>query len=231
MTSTRVRRALLPAAVLLLAGTTGCAASGLHPGLAARVGSESLSRSSADRLTRDVCTSVKQTARGTPTTYANSTLTTSVVQSWVQRAMAHQLAQQYDVSPSAAYDKTVDQANLQLATLDDGLRAAVIDTYTATPYFVDVLTTIGRDRLVKQGTASPTSTASLDAGIDVAQDWEQTHPIVTAPGIPDLTLGDSSFAQTSTDTSVPVSSFAKAASAATPSQSYLASLPADQVCR
>ena len=178
MTGTRTR--LAGFVLLALATLSGCG--GLHPNIAAQAGDQSISDAEVDQLAQDLCTTVKSQAEAMG--YARSALLQTVVQSFVMRAMADQMADEYGVTSTAAYDGQVEQAKTQLAKSDPDVLARVLDTYTATQYFIDILTSIGAQQLEASGTTKPSPNESLVKGIDLAQEWEADNEIQIDPLIP-----------------------------------------------
>ncbi len=224
----RTRTRLAALALLALGALSGCG--GLHPGVAAEAGSQSITDSEVDSLAQDVCRTLKSDPRLIGSGFARSTLLQSVVQSFVMRAIADQMADEYDVTASASYDKVVEQTKLQFGSLDPEVRARVLDTWTASSFFTDILTSIGEKELKAAGTTAPQSDASLKKGIDLAQEWEADNGIQIDPRFPDITLADDSFTRTDDETAYAVSELAKQASAQPPDAAWIKSLPPRQRC-
>jgi hypothetical protein len=228
----RTRTGLAALALLALGTLSGCG--GLHPGIAAEAGGQSITDTDVDKLAQDVCTTLQSNKRLIGTGYARSTLLQSVVQSFVMRAMADQMAEQYDVTSSENYDSVVEQTKLQFGTLDPALRARIMDTWTASQYFLDILGSIGRKELEAAGTDVPDTTEgdqqALQKGISLAQDWEAANGVQINPRFPDISLADDSFTRTDDQTAYSVSDLAKQAAAAPPDADWIQSLPPSQRC-
>jgi hypothetical protein len=224
----RTRTGLAALALLALGALSGC--SGLHPGIAAEAGDQSITDTEVDSLAHDVCATLQSDPRLIGTGYARSTLLQSVVQSFVMRSMAGQMAEDYGVSSTDTYDQAVEQTKLQFATVDPKLRAHVLDTFTASAYFLDILKGIGEQQLKAGGVSAPSDNDSLVKGIALAQKWEADNGVQIDPRFPDITLADDSFTHTNDETAYDVSDFAKQASAATPDPDWIKSLPQTQRC-
>ncbi len=229
MTRTRTRLAAQAVtAVFALGALAGC--SGLHPGVAAEVGDRTISGTRVDELAGDVCTTLKSDPRLLGDGYARSTLLQYVVQGFVMRSIAEQMAQEYGVSNTTGYASAVDQIRTQFASLDPDLLDQVLDTWSASDYFVDIVTEIGKQELVKGGTATPAAQDSTAKGIELAQAWEADHDIAIDPRFPDLTLTDTNFQRTADHTAFAVSEMAKQAAADQPDAAWVKSLPPAQRC-
>ena len=228
----RTRTGLAALALLTLGLLSGCG--GLHPGIAAEAGNQSITDSDVDKLAQDVCTTLKSDQRLIGTGFARSTLLQSVVQSFVMRAMAEQMADEYAVTSSPQYDSVVEQTKLQFGSLDPALRDRIMDTWTASQYFLDILSTIGRKELEAAGTDVPATDAgdqqALQKGIALAQAWEADNGVQIDPRFPDITLADDSFTRTDDETAYAVSDLAKQAAAQPPDAAWIQSLPASQRC-
>jgi hypothetical protein len=234
VTSTRTRLAAL--VLLALATLTGC--SGLHPGVAAEVGDQSITDTEVDGLAQDLCTTI-QSQEGAAAS-ARSSLLQYVVQSFVMRAIADQMADDSGVAPTDGYDAAVKQTKDSLAQIpktDPEVNAHILDTLTAPQYFQDILGLVGAKDLTASGTASPSPQDSLNRGIALAQKWEADNGIQIDPRFPDLSLGKDRFTQTEDETAYAVSDIAKQASTEMAKQgsqdvdqAWVESLPASQKC-
>jgi hypothetical protein len=225
---TRTRTGLATLSLLALVVLSGC--TGLHPGIAAEAGDQSITDTEVDNLAQDVCTTLQSDPRLIGTGYARSTLLQSVVQSFVMRSMAGQMAEQYGVTSTDTYNQAVEQTKLQFATLDPEVRARILDTWTASAYFTDILTSIGDKELKAGGVAAPSAKDSLTKGIALAQAWEADNGIQIDPRFPDISLADNSFTHTNDETAYDVSDLAKQASAQPPTAEWIKSLPPSQRC-
>jgi len=227
VTRTRIRLA----ALTLLAAVTLSGCGDLHPGIAARVGDESITESEVDSIARDVCTAFQSDDRLLQEGgYARSQVLQSVVQSFVMRAMATQLSEQYDVTPTSSYADAVSKTKLTFATLDDDVRTHILDTWTGYAYFVDVVREVGKKKLRAEGVAAPTSNDALSKGIELAQVWEEEHGVEIDPRFPSLSLSNQDFTRTHDQTAYPVSEIAKQSVADQPTAEFISSLPPSQRC-
>ena len=80
--------------------------------VAVEAGDQSISDAEVDQLAQDVCTALQAQPEAIGDGYARSTLLQSVVQSFVMRAMADQMADDYGVSATDGYDEVVEQTKL-----------------------------------------------------------------------------------------------------------------------
>src|SRR5262245_3512787 len=225
---TRTRTRLAALAAVAVVALSGCAS--LHPGVAIEVGDQSISNPDIDSLSRDLCTTLKSDQRLIQGGFATSSVLASTAQSWVLRSVASQMAEQYDVVPTASYNQAVDQTRLQFATLDPDLLDRVIDTWTGTAYFVSILTAVGAKELEAAGQSNPSDDESLTKGIELAQAWEDDHGITLAPRFPAMTISDTHITTTRDETSYALSDFAKQAAADQPDAAYVKALPPSQRC-
>ncbi len=224
----RTRTRLAALALISLGALSGCG--GLQPGAAVIAGDSSISNAEVDSLSRDLCTALKSDEALIGEGYPRSRLLQSVVQSFLMRSIADQMAEQYDVTATDAYVKVVEQTRQQFSAVDPAVLDRMIDSWVATNYFVDVLGVIGDKQLTEEGVVAPDSSAAVAKGIELAQVWEKENGVTISPRFPTLTLGDTEFTQTLDNTAFPVSDFAKEASADEPSAEWVASLPASQRC-
>ena len=119
----RVQRCLpvLAASVVLLTGC-GVAQTQFHPGIAARVGDDTITTKHVDEVTADYCTAVEKVSKGQtksadqspqPLRYLSHEFATDLI---IKSAVS-QLADQYDVTPTSAYNGNLSTLKPQLVTL------------------------------------------------------------------------------------------------------------------
>jgi len=232
VTRTRSRLAALSTiALLALPALSGCGQNPIHPGAAAVVGDQTLSGSDLNAISRDLCTVLKSDQQSIGSGYPRSALMASVVQAFMLRAVADQLAEEYDVTPDKSYKSSADQIELRFGQADPDALANAMDTFTSTAYFVAVARAAGELELKESGNANPTQDESLTKGIALAQTWQDDHDIDVSPRFPAMKIGDQSIETVRDDTSYAVSDFAKQAAAEQPDKTFVDTLPPSQVCR
>ncbi len=145
--------AVAAGALLLL---TGCA--DVHPGVAAKVGDDTITMATVDQAADDLCTGLRpQLGTGqTPASVTMGRLRSNIVQTMVTRQVAEQVAADLDVSTGPSYDDAVNSAKTSVANLPAEVRQTLIDLQTAGPYVTDVLTAAAKKQLAAAGNTSPT---------------------------------------------------------------------------
>jgi hypothetical protein len=227
----RLQRCLpvLAASVVLLGGC-GVAGTELHPGVAAQVGDDSVSVKHVDQVTDDACQGLEKLDEGgsnpsTPTPLG--ALARQVTTTLVERMVAEQLAQDYDVTTTADYKTNLAQAEAQLSTLSGDQADAVQEVVEAQAYAQDVLVQIGAAALEKQGQDDSAPQDQYDEGLKIADAWADDHDVDINPKYA-LELGTEG--PVDTGLSWAVSKNATEGQAAEPAADYVASLPDDLVC-
>jgi hypothetical protein len=174
---------VLATSVVLLTGC-GVAGTGFHPGIAAEVGDDTITTKHVDQVTDDYCTAVEKVSEGQseeqqaqPMGY----LTHEFANDLIIGSAAKQLAESYDVEPSADYTSGLAQLEPQLDELSDQQHDAVVEILGARAYAQDVLTTIGGIELGKQDNDSATDQDKYAAGMDVLNTWIADHDVVVNP--------------------------------------------------
>src|SRR4051794_23638873 len=130
------------AAVLL----TGCGAvPDLNPGVAVRVGDDTVTTRDVADLAADYCDAAASqlTGQALPRHYLNS----RVAGSLAVRSAADQLMDDRGVTVDASYDAAVKQAEGQLASLKPAERAAIVSVQGSEIYVTAAETAVGRDEL------------------------------------------------------------------------------------
>lgn len=141
---TRIRLiALASASILLL---TGCGSvPAFNPGVAARVGDETISVNEVDDVSTSFCTYVEgQLQQGQ--VLAGHYLRGQVAGALALRAAVDQFADEQGVSAADDYATAVDQAKEQLGSLPDDQVQAVIDVQGVTLYLQAVEKSVGEEQ-------------------------------------------------------------------------------------
>ncbi len=156
--------------------------------------------------------------------------------------MADQMADDYGVTSTNAYDDVVEQTKqglAQIPELDPEIQSHVLDTATSSDYFQDILASVGAKDLTASGTAKPSPNDSLRRGLALAAEWEEDNGIEIDPRFPDISiLADQGPTYTPDETAFDVSDLAKQASAEmakqttteAPDPAWVESLPPSQQC-
>lgn len=200
-TTARTRLAVVAAAGLLLAGCSG----GPHPSAAAVVGDQTVSMTDVDAGSQAFCDYVKgQLPAGQ--SVPMSTLRLVTVQALATRAQADQVADEYDVTPSAQYRTAYQTASTQIGLVDGDLVDTLAPIVTAGDYYNSIAAAIGSKQLAAAGHPDASYSDQVAAGGTLLEDWKSAHDFVLAPVFD--TSAD--FAYESGGLSVPVSDSAKA---------------------
>jgi peptidyl-prolyl cis-trans isomerase SurA len=224
-------RALPVLSVVLLAGC-GVAGTEFHPGVAAQVGDDTITTKHVDQVTADYCAGVQAVlkAEGQDANLQprpGRTLTQSLANDLVTRSAVEQLAEDYDVEPTATFKSGLAQLDTVLVKLDDDQRDAVIEYVSAAPFAQDLLTTIGGVELSKNGGGETSDDDKYAAGQDLLKTWIAEHDVEVNPKY-GLDVGTGS--PVDTDLSYPLSSTAKDGLSPDASTNYAAALPDSQFC-
>jgi hypothetical protein len=228
---TRTRTRLAALSLLALVALSGCGQSPLHPGAAAVVGDETLSSSDLNSISQDLCSVLKTDPQSIGKGYPRSQLMQSAVQAFMLKAIADQMVDQYDVTPDKAYKSTAEKARQHFTQADPDALENTMDIFTSTDYFLAVAGAAGKQALEAAGTHNPSDNESVGKGIQLAQQWQKDNEIQVSPRFSSVTISDKGLNAVRDDTSYAVSDYAKLSSAEKPDDTYVASLPAAQVCR
>lgn len=227
----------LPVVPLVLLAGCGLAGTEFHPGVAAQVGDETITTRHVDEVTTNYCTAIEKITKGAPNANAQATpiryFSYEFASALVDKAAAEQLAEDYDVEPTAAYKTGLAQLEPQLADLDEDQKDAVREAISATgaqglsSYTDDVLTQIGEIELRNQGKDDATADEQLETGRTLLQTWLDDHDVEVNPKY-GVELGTDG--QVDTDLSYAVGDTAKGGLQAQADPGYTAGLPAHLVC-
>jgi hypothetical protein len=226
-----MRRALPVLPLVLLAGC-GVAGAQFHPGVAADVGDQTITTRHVDQVTDDYCKALEVVNKGQqqaadserPMRYLSNIFATTLV----TQAAAEQLADEYGVQPSPAYETSLNQLEPELKNLSDSEKDAVREVVAAQAYNQDVLTQIGEISLKKQGNTSATTDDQYAEGQKLLDKWMSDHDVTVNPKYSIDFQGKANPADT--DVSYPLGAAAKGGMEATPSPAYTDALPPNQVC-
>ena len=226
MSKTRLMTAAPTWLIVGVAGLllTGCGSA--TPGVAAKVGDETLTVQEIDTATSHYCTSVgDQLESPVPMSFVRQ----YVVQLLTLRSQADQIAEEYGVTAGSSYENDVAQRQGTAGTMPEEVRDDYI-TLTSTPaYAQDIVDQIGAIVLEDQGVADPTTDQVTQAGLDVFNQWPDANGVDIDPRY-GLASVDGALTPVDTNTSVAVGDTAKSGLADTPDPEFAETLPATHRC-
>ena len=226
----RMLRALPVVPVALLAGC-GVAGTQFNPGLAARVGDETITTRHVDQVTDDYCTALGTLNEGAqqqgPQEAPYRYMAHEFANALVNQAAAEQLAEEYDVTPTDAYHEDVESIEPIISRLPEDQQDAVREVYSAGVYTDDVLTQIGEQVLADEGQEDATAEDQRAAGLERLQEWADDNDVEVNPRY-GIEFG--TFPQVDTDLSYAASDDAKRALSEELDPAYTSSLPERLVC-
>ena len=169
MTS-RLTRAI---AVLVALGSVGLlsACAGAQPGVAARVGDETVSVNEVNRLTRGFCDAARRDFQGQGQVYPMSVIATVILEAMTMNLVVDQLAEDYGVETSQAFRQSQADREQNLAVLSEDQAEAAALVQSSSLYRDDVLTQIGRQQLLDEGVSEPSLDDALARGNDILTSW------------------------------------------------------------
>ncbi len=214
-------------ALCAVGALTGCA--GVQPGVAATVGEETIRVSELNRITDGYCRAFERQLKGEGNALTMEFLSSNILHRLVLSAATRQLAEDYGVEPSSAYANTLATQEQTAAVLEPEAAEARVTVDASGAYVNDILTSIGRQLLVDDGIAEPSTEESLARGEDVLTVWlaENEPEVDPQYGLEVLDL-QPTFVDNST--SIAVSDKALAGSPGEPDPEYAGTLPDSQRC-
>lgn len=204
MRPTNVVAALALSTVGLL---TGCA--GLQPGVAARVGDESIMVSEVNTLADGYCRAYERQLEGQGTVVPMEVVVENLVQTLTLTAVARQMAEEYGVTASAAYAESLAQLEQASEALEPEAAEAKVAVESGGSYVNDILESIGRQSLTADGTAEPSSEEAVARGLELRSEWLAENETEIDPQYA-VELGETQPEFVDTTTSVAVSDLSRA---------------------
>ena len=226
MSKTRLMTAAPTWLTVALAGLllTGCGSAA--PGIAAKVGDQTLTVKDIDSATSHYCTSVgDQLESPVPMSFVRQ----YVVQLLTLRSQADQIADDYGVTAGSAYENDVAQRLGTASTMPEDVREDYIELTSTPAYAQDIVDQIGAKILEDQGIADPTADQITQAGLDVFNKWPDANGIDIDPRY-GLASVDGILKPVDTNTSVAVGDTAKSGLADTPDPEFAGTLPTTHRC-
>ena len=202
---------------------TGCGSA--SPGVAVKVGDEEISTRHVDEVTSNYCTAVGELESAVPMGFVRQ----YVVQLLTLRSQASQIADEYGVEPGSTYYDDVAQRQTAAAAQPEEVRDDFVELASTSAYAQDILDQVGRIVLEEQGVTEPTAEQTTQAGIDVFNQWPNTHDLEIDPRF-GLRNVDGVLSAVDTNTSVAVGETAKAGLATEPDSAFARSLPLTHRC-
>lgn len=221
---------LLPAlavglSALLLSGCAGSAS----PGVAAKVGDETISVSRVDEASGHLCTALSDQFEGAGQVVPLGVIRQGVVQLLALASEAEQIAEEYGVTPSSTYERDVAERTSAASVMPEEVRADYIEVMSTQALASDILDQVGRAKLAAEGFTEPTVEQITQAGTDVFTVWPDANGIEVDPKY-GVKLSDGQLVPTDTNVSFAYSDQAKAGLEAEPEAAYVNSLPSNQRC-
>jgi len=217
--------ALVAAAAALTLSGCGQAS----PGVASKVGDQTVSTSDVNRLTSGYCAAFADQFKAQGQIYPLRYVRAYVAGQMTLKAAAEQLAADNGVTEPAGYTDSVKQLEQQLAGLPESDRANVMAVESAGAYVQAVETEVGGKLLVAEGKVGSDDQAKLNRGKEALDVWLADHPADVNPRY-GIQIADADFAEVETGTSYPLSPDAVDANKSQPDQAYAATLPSSQRC-
>ena len=225
MSKTRLMTAAPPWAVVALAGLLLAGCGSATPGVAVTVGDEQISNRQVNDVTANYCTAVGELESAVPMSFVRQ----YVVQLLTLRSQTSQIADDYGVEPGATYYNDVAQRQETASTKPEEVQDDFVELASTSAYAQDILDQVGAIVLEDQGVTDPTSEQTTQAGIDVFNQWPNTHELEVDPRY-GLRSVDGVLSPVDTSTSVAVGDTAKAGAATEPDPAFAATLPVNHRC-
>ena len=225
MSKTRLMTAAPSGVMVALAGLLLAGCGSATPGVAVTVGDEQISNRHVDDVTANYCTAVGKLESAVPMSFVRQ----YVVQLLTLRSQTSQIADDYGVEPGTTYYNDVAQRQDTASTKPEEVQDDFVELASTSAYAQDILDQVGAIVLEDQGVTDPTSEQTTQAGIDVFNQWPNTHELEVDPRY-GLRSVDGVLSPVDTSTSVAVGDTAKAGAATEPDPAFAATLPVNHRC-
>jgi len=218
-------------AVLTALTLSGCGEAG--PGVAAKVGDETVTVSDVDRLTDGYCKALEPQITAQGQVVPMRLVRTFVAGSLTLQAAAEQLADANGITQPDGYADQLKQVETQAEGLPAAHRDDFVEVGTARVFVTALERQIGARLLLNEGNPSANDDQKVNRGREELVVWLGDHGVVINPRY-GFAIKDGNIVDVANDTSYPLSANAVAAgkfNASTgPDQTYSGSLPASQRC-
>ncbi|QIK74259.1 hypothetical protein [Nocardioides piscis] len=232
-------RLLVPVVLAGVLTTTGCAGSA-SPGVAARVGDETITAGEVDETTRHLCTALGERFKEEGRLVQLGVIRQGVLQFLVLRSQADQLAEEYGVEPSAAYRQAVAEHARTATDFPEEVRDDYVTVLSTDALASDIASQVGRIELAEEGFTEPTEEQVQQAARDAFTSWPDANGIDVDPKY-GIELVDGVLTEVDTSLSFAVSDKARAGlpvdpdpadpgAVPEPDPAYVGSLPSNQTC-
>jgi hypothetical protein len=206
---------------------SGCGAA--SPGVAAKVGDETISVADVDRLTTGYCEAFEDQFKASGEVYPLRYVRGYVVGQLTLQAAAEQFAADNGVTLGADYTQEIKDLEAQAAAFPAAARDDLVAVETASRYVTAVETAVGTQLLQQEGDTSADDATVSSRGRDAFIVWLGEHPADVNPRY-GIQVADGAFTDVETGTSYALSPNAVAAAKAQPDQAYAGTLPSSQRC-
>ena len=218
-------------AVLAALTLSGCGDAG--PGVAAKVGDETVTVADVDRLTDGYCKALEPQISAQGQVVPMRLVRTFVAGSLTLQAAAEQLADASGITRPDGYADQLKQVETQAEGLPAAHRDDFVEVGTARVFVTALERQIGGRLLLDEGNPSADDDQKVSRGREELVVWLGEHGVDINPRY-GFEIKDGNIVDVANDTSYPLSANAVAAgkfNASTgPDQTYSASLPASQRC-
>ncbi len=235
--STRLHRQVLSGVVAAVAAFTLSGCGGSSPGVAARVGDQTVSTARVDDLTVAYCEGISPQLEGSGLMFPMSFVRGYVVRNLTVRAAAEQLAEDYSVDLPASYDEALrsQRSDKETSVREDRIDKS-LEVDSAGPFVTAVEVEVGGILLDEAGATGADDAAKQARGEEALQEWMSEHPAEVNPRygitVTDAALDRPRFVDTTT--SYPLSAnavdAAKINSDEGPDPAHTSALPRSQRC-
>lgn len=226
MSKTRGPRRVWSALAVGVVGLTLTGCAGLHPGVAAEVGDETISMDKVDEIAADFCEAVEPQLEAQAETVAHGYFRGGIVGTLAMRSIADQVAQEYGVSASSdSYVQQLSDVRRGVQTLDEDLRDSIIEVETAPLYVQEIQTRVGEVVLDGQGEEED----FVAAGRDEFATWVAENDVEFDPAF-NTVMKDGTIAQQDMGVSFAVSEAARGGLEQEPNSVLARRMPASHRC-
>jgi len=214
---------------------SGCGAA--SPGVAVRVGDETLSTTRVDELTVAYCQGITPQLESGGLVFPMSFVRGYVVRNLTVRAAAEQLAEEYAVDLPPSYEQAVRslRADMGASFRQDRIEQA-LEVDSAGPYITAVELEVGGILLAQAGDSAADDAAKQARGQEALQEWLSEHPADVNPrygiAVTDTSLDRPTFIDTTTSYALSANAVdaAKINADEGPDPAHTATLPRSQRC-
>lgn len=227
----KTRSLVAVTALVGVAALSGCGVTDTawSPGVAAQVGSTTISLARVDDVANGYCEFISEQLEAQGQTVPMSYLRSGVAGQIALVSAAEQVAAAYGVDSGENYAGQLAQLEPAVADYPQHVQDAVIEVESASAYLTDVLIGIGSAELARSGEPASAAEAAIGAGEAVVSDWIAEQDISFDPRF-GIRLDSMQLTNVDQLVSVPVGATAVAGAATEPDATFSANLPENQRC-